>query len=330
MTYRVSQETVGGRTVCHLHDDATGASASVLPSFGFNLFDLRLPVAGQVRPIVVAEPGWAANPGRAGRNGTPVLFPFPNRIRDARYVFEGKQYQLVANKPPNAIHGFAIEANWEVVSHQADDSGASITGRFQISRNRPEDLARWPADAILEMRYTLAGQRLRLDVSVTNPSNTLLPWGFGIHPYFRLPFDPDGDRARTRIILPASQYWVLQDSLPTGERRPVDDRLDFRQGKPIDGLDVDDVLTGLLFEGEQGTCRLVDDALGAEFRLGFDRTIRELVVFTPPVGGGVIAVEPYTQTTDAIHLQTIGIEAGLRILPAGGSDSLLIFMETSG
>ena len=52
------------------------------------------------------------------------------------------------------------------------------------------------------------------------------------------------------------------------------------------GLKLDDVLTGLAFEGDRCTCRLVDEALGAEFRLGFDRHFRELVVFTPPFGEG--------------------------------------------
>jgi len=44
----------------------------------------------------------------------------------------------------------------------------------------------------------------------------------------------------------------------------------------------------------------------------------------------VLAVEPYTQTTDAINLQAKGIDAGLRILKHGAQDSLRITMETLG
>jgi len=54
MAFRVETRTRGGKTVYSLHNDATGASASILPSYGFNLFDLRLPLAGQVRPVLVA------------------------------------------------------------------------------------------------------------------------------------------------------------------------------------------------------------------------------------------------------------------------------------
>src|SRR5258708_2975231 len=128
-------------------------------------------------------------------------------------------------------------------------------------------------------------------LTVSNPSAEELPYGFGIHPYFRLPIVPGGDPDRTRVVLPASNYWVLDGYIPTGEIRPVDDRLDFRKGQPRTHLKLDDVLTGLAFERDQCVCRLVDQALGAEFRLGFDRNFRELVVFTPPPPmDGVIAV----------------------------------------
>ena len=159
-----------------------------------------------------------------------------------------------------------------------------------------------------------AGRQLSMTVTVSNPTAANLPYGFGIHPYFRLPFSPGGDPAQTQVILPASKYWVLKDFLPTGEIRPVDSRLDFRTGKPRNGLELDDVLTGLQYHDRRGLARLVDLEKKAEFRLTFDDGIRELVVYTPPQKPDVLAVEPYTQTTDAINLQSQGKDAGLRLL----------------
>jgi aldose 1-epimerase len=327
MSYRVSTEQVGGRAVLKLHDDASGASASVLPSVGFNLFDLRLPVAGKVRPVVASTDDFAKDPTKPSHSGTPVLFPFPNRIREGRFTFAGKTYQLPANNGPNAIHGFAIAANWDVVEHKADASGAVVAGRYQISKHSPAMRALWPTDGILDMRYRLAEGRLTLDVRVSNPTGDDFPYGWGIHPYFWLPLDPSGDPAKTEVILPASEYWALKDLLPTGERKPVDARLDFRKGQPLKGLKLDDVLTGMHAQG--GVCRLVDRALGAEFRLGFDKNIRELVVFTPPwFAARSIAVEPYTQATDAINLEPRGIDAGLRVLKHGEAHEFAITMET--
>jgi aldose 1-epimerase len=330
MAHRVSTENRGGRTVYTLHDDDTGASAAILPSYGFNLFDLRLPVNGRVRPVLHAAPDFADNPRAAGGNGTPVLFPFPNRIARGRFTFQGKAFELRANNGPNAIHGFAISAPWDVVGQSTEGGAASLTGRYQISVNSPEMRRHWPTDAALQIRYGLAGRRVTMTVTVTNPTADDLPYGFGIHPYFLCPFIPGADQAQTRVTVPATRYWVLDEFIPTDERRPVDARLDFRKGQPMKGLKLDDVLTGLAFDGDRCVCRLEDLMLKAEFRLIVDRNTRELVLYTPPGNGGVLAIEPYTQTTDAVNLAARAVDGGLRVLGHGMSDTLTIAMETAG
>jgi aldose 1-epimerase len=335
MRYRIGTEKVGERAVIRLFDDESGASAAVLPSYGFNLFDLRLPAAGATRVILDSFDDFAANPRSAGRNGIPILFPFPNRIGGATFAFGGKTYTLPSNNGANAIHGFAIDAPWDVVEHAATADGAVVVGRYQISKQSPDRLEQWPSDAAIEVRYTLAGRRLTLEATVSNPSGSDLPYGFGIHPYFRIPLTgAEGrDLKRTRVILPASEFWVLDQFLPTGERRSVatEPRIDFREGQTVEGLKLDDVLTGLIPDAEgRYVCRLVDEALGAEFRLGFGVPFRELVAYTPPNAPGVIALEPYTQTTDAINLASRGIDGGLRVLKHDERETLTITMETVG
>ncbi len=326
MAYRIGTEQRGGGTVYQLFDDDNGASASVLPSYGFNLFDLRLPAGGDVRPLVAAAEDWADNPRSPGGNGTPVLFPFPNRIKDARYSFQGKDYQIPANHGANAIHGFAIKAPWEVVEHTTGENGARLTGRYRISQQTPEVLSSWPTDGVLEITYTLAGAASRSTrLSPTRPTRRS-PTASGFTPTTGSRSSPDGNPDQTTVVLPASETWVLEDFIPTGERRPVDDRLDFRKGQSMAGLKLDDVLTGL--EGDPRVCRLIDKALGSEFRIVFGTEFREIVAYTPPGPGGVIAVEPYTMTTNAINLQARGVDAGLRVLQHGERNELRIVMET--
>jgi aldose 1-epimerase len=329
MAFQIGTESRGGGTVYTLHDESTGSSASILPASGFNLFDLRLPLAGKVRPVLVSASDFAERPRGGAGNGTPILFPYPNRVRAGLFQYNGRSYRLPIGMAPNAIHGFAVSAPWDVVEHKATATEAFVTGRYEIAKNTPKMRPNWPTDAVLQVRYALAGRTLSMTITITNPSADELPYGFGIHPYFRLPFDPGGDPQATRVILPAAQYWVLDHFLPTGERREVTERLDFRSGQPRKGLKLDDVLTGLAFDGDWCISRLVDDGLKAEFRLSFDRGFRELVVYTPPADG-VIALEPYTQTTDAINLDAKGVDAGLRRLGHGGSDTLRIRMETTG
>jgi aldose 1-epimerase len=330
MSFRIETQIKGKNVVHILHDETSGASASILPSYGFNLFDLRLPAAGQVRAIVVSAPDFADQPAHPAGNGTPILFPFPNRIRDGRYTFQGRSYQLPATNGPNAIHGFAMTAAWDVFEHRATDSEAFLIGRYQLSKHSPAAGSLWPTDAMLTVRYGLADRRLSMTATVSNPTANQLPYGFGIHPYFRLPFPPGGDVRRTQVILSASKYWALKDFLPTGEIRSVDARVDFRKGQAMQGLKLDDVLTGLEYKQRRGMAQLIDLDKKAEFRLTFDNSFRELVVYTPPNKPDVLAVEPYTQTTDAINLQAKGIDAGLRVLGHGRQDTFTITMETAG
>ena len=330
MSTRVEQADQNGRTIFTLIDESTGASAAITPSYGFNLFDLRLPSAGEVRRVIVARDDFAAHPDKPGRNGIPILFPFPNRIRDGRYSFEGKDYTLfIEPDKEHAIHGFAIAAPWDVVDQGATADGAFLVGRFQIARNAPDRLDSWPTDGILTVRYDLGGRRLRMTITVENPTKRNLPFGFGIHPYFRLPFVA-GTPERGQLVLPAAEMWLLDSGLPTGARVPVDSRVDFRSGGSTAGRHLDDVLTGLSFSDDLCTCRLVDEDLGCATVLSFDRTFRDLVVFVPPHDDTLVAVEPYTQTTDGINLEARGVDAGVRILGPGESLTMRIAIESEG
>src|SRR5438034_969248 len=74
--------------------------------------------AGPALDLLYADPDLFHN-GRPTRSGIPILFPFPNRIRDGRYSWDGKSYQLPLNDPTrlNAIHGFACRHPWRVAGH---------------------------------------------------------------------------------------------------------------------------------------------------------------------------------------------------------------------
>lgn len=328
MACTVTHEERGGRTVYTLTDEKSGATASILPSFGFNLFDLRLPVRGSLARIIIADEGWEKDPKNAGRNGIPILFPYPNRIKNATYSWANKSYTLPVNNGKNSIHGFAIDAPWQVVSTKGTETEASIIGRFHMMTASPKAQGAWPTDAVLEIDYTLSGRTLTLNATITNPTATPLPWGFGIHPYFRIPIVKGTPLEQGHVQLPAGEYWVLDDFVPTGEKKPVDARLDFRKPQPMTGLKLDDVLTGLTFDGATGVAKLIDSKLNSEIRIEYDKSIRELVVYTPPGDGDIISIEPYTQTTDAINMASNKIDGGLRVLDHGQSSSLRISFST--
>ena len=140
-----------------------------------------------------------------------------------------------------------------------------------------------------------------------------------------MPLTAETDTSKSKIVIPAARRWELEGFLPTGRQTPLPAELDFRQGLPLAGLKADDVLTGLEHGSDGSTeCHLIDETIGREVFLAASPEFTELVVFTPSWNPNAIALEPYTQTTDAINLAARGIEGGLKVLPPGSSARALI------
>jgi aldose 1-epimerase len=293
----------------------SGATAQILAEVGFNLFQLQLPVGSRTVDVFDAATDFAATGQSPNHNGIPLLFPFPNRIRGGRYTWQGREYVLDAvhqDGQGNAIHGLVIDRPWRVVHR--DERAAH--GQFQLSVDAPERRPLWPADFLIEVQYQLRNAALRCDVRVVNPDRVPLPFGFGTHPYFRVPLSAGSRRGDCLIQAPAAEEWELVGCLPTGKRLALSGRKDLREGQELEGLKLDDVLTGLPDDGEPIESIVMDPSAGLQVRQVFDSAFRELVVYTPPHGRSV-CLEPYTCTTDAIHLAERGIDGGWRTLAPG-------------
>lgn len=297
-----------------LHDRHYDSRARILPAVGFNCFSLQIPVNGEVVEALDAEAGFENGDKRGTRSGIPWLFPFPNRIEKGRYHWKGTDYQLpVSDAFGNAIHGFVMDRPWRVVVADAQTAVAE----FQLSIDAPDRLALWPSDFLIEVRYTLRQACLRADIRIVNAGDHALPWGLGTHPYFKTPLGANSQFGQCLVQVPAAATWELTDCLPTGRTLPVEPAKDLRQGAALEGLKLDDVLTGIDHTSGTVVTSLFDPAAGVMVTQVTDRIFRECVVFTPP-GRPCVCIEPYTCVTNAINLEQQGIDAGWRVLPVGG------------
>jgi aldose 1-epimerase len=332
MGFAVRQETRpagGGRTAeLVVLEDGAGGQACVWPALGFNCFSWRLAYRGGALDLLYADPGLFTEPDpRPTRSGIPVLFPFPNRIRDGRFQWAGKEYRLPPNDPAkkNAIHGFTCRHPGRVIGQGTDAGEAWVRGAFRASQDAPGAWALWPADYQIELTCSLGDGRLRLEAHVHNPDSVPLPFGLGYHPYFHTPFTPTGKAEDCTATVPAWSFWALEDSLPTGQKQPVAGDRDLNTPKPCTALNLDDVLTDLPPAPQSGGPheRAVLRDGPAALRVLCSEDFTDLVVFTPP-HRHAFCVEPYTCTTDAVNLQAGGVEAGWRVLPPGGRWSSVV------
>lgn len=305
--YRASRAEREGLEVLTLEGPG-GARAEIAPSLGNNCFafGVRRPV---LEPIGIAELRTFS-----GGRGIPILFPFPNRIRDGRYSFAGQDFTA---EP--ARHGFVRDKAWTV-----EELGVGAESAFLRSSLRAADcgdaiLGQFPFPFRLEVTYTLRGATLEMATLVVNEGERPMPWGFGIHPYFRKP-------AGGSLEVPAEWRWELEDFLPTGRRLPVEGPYDLHRAA-LEGLAVDDVFSGLS-PGEV-SCRLSDPENGVATVIRFrGDDFPNVVVFTPPAPREAICIEPQTCPTDAFNLAARGVPgAGMRVLAPGASAWLRLSLE---
>lgn len=299
--YSVNSEIREGVEVFSL-GEGKRAHAEIAPALGNNCFAFR------TREHVLELIQFAEFSKRPTSYGIPILFPFPNRIRDGKFSFQGEQYAV---NPPR--HGFVRDKSWQVDSHGASvEAGAWLTSSFEAADYPAEILQQFPFPFRLEVTYRLKDARLQIETLVKNTGARDMPAGYGIHPYFRRP-------SSGTLTVPARQRLELAETLPTGKLLDVADRYDLRGAADINELNLDDIYTGVEADGDGLTrCVLIDEENKLKTVVEFSRVeFPYVVVYTPPAPRQAICVEPNTCPTDAFNLQTRGVESNVLTIGAG-------------
>ncbi|HOX40565.1 MAG TPA: hypothetical protein PK263_00040 [bacterium] len=257
--------------------------------------------------------GYVVESEKTGSMGD-VLFPFPGRIEDSKYEFEGQSHELSGLKQKNghAIHGFAKLAEWRVV-HESEDS-AKLS--FVITK---EDYAPkgFPFDLVLILEYSLSVTGVHCKATVENVGETNAPFGLGFHPYFTL----DGKKVDDLILKVAAQKLVEFDASlkPTGKFIDVPaTELNFQNPKQIGDMVIDNCFTSLIYD-ERGFCTTeIMDSDGNKIFIWQDENLPYLQLYSADTIGEKkrrcgLAVEPQTCTGFILNKP----EMGLRILSPG-------------
>jgi len=240
------------------------------------------------------------------------LIPWPNRLEDGVYTFDGDEQQLALSEPAkhNAIHGLVRWSNWSVVEHERHRA---------VMGHRLHPQPGYPFGLDLSIAYSLSPAGLRVTTTATNLGPKPCPYGAGAHPYLTVGTERLDDATLT---VPADT-WLPTDGrgIPLGEK-PVDGTpYDFRAARTIGATQLDTGYTNLLRD-EDGLARVqlsLGDG-GAAVALWLDRSYPYLMVFTgdslpePQRRRRGLGVEAMTCAPNALRSG-----AGLQILESGSS-----------
>lgn len=256
---------------------------SLAPNHGARLISLSFKHQNTIHPVL-----WEVTPDEC-KSGewckNEILFPFPNRIEDGRFVFKEKEYQFPINEVPlnNALHGLVRMKAFEVESQKIIDETAIMILKYDYDGS----LDYYPFPFIFKVKYHYSKHQLTTTFTIENTGIDVLPFGLGWHPYFKL-----GDTLENVVLkIPEADHLLLGErNLPTGDEQKFS----------VTDLQLQD--------WELDDCfRLIDKKISYELS-GKDITIamvgaqeyNYLQLFTPK-GKGSVAIEPMTSGVNVFN-----------------------------
>jgi len=246
--------------------------ALIAPGFGGSLQELSVEGVTVIEGSTLNAQGFKDYLSNC-RSG--VLIPFPNRVADGCYRFQGKKYQLEINEPENghAIHGLVYDRSFSVV--RQDKKQMVLQSNYPGSEGFP-----FPFECTLH--YQLSESGFTMSVKLVNSGKMDIPFGMGWHPYFTV-----NDLDQCRI------------GLKTLSRYPCDDRMIPKEPKEFvqDGFALSGrVLDEAYFLG-QPEVELLSTAYSMKMLLPKDSYLQ---LYTPP-GRKRIAIEPMSCIANAYN-----------------------------
>lgn len=150
---------------------------------------------------------------------------YANRIADAKFTLEGKEYKLFANNGKNSLHGG--KKGFDKVVWKAKQTDAKDGVGVEFSYRSPDGEEGYPGNMDVRVTYTLTdANELRIDYSAKTDKTTVV--NLTHHSYFNLAGHGSGDILSHEMMIDAEKYTPVNEGLiPTGKIEPV-------KGTPLD------------------------------------------------------------------------------------------------
>jgi aldose 1-epimerase len=173
-----------------------------------------------LKDYVDSSPYFGAIIGRVG-----------NRIANAKFSLDGKEYKLDANNPPHSLHGGKKGFDKQVwkASPRIIKDNPKLTLSY-VSKDGEEG---YPGTLTVTVEYTLKDNALMIDYTAYTDKAT--PVNLTHHSYFNLSGHNAGEILNHDLMIFADKYTPGDKTLiPTGKIEPVEGTpLDFRMSTPI-------------------------------------------------------------------------------------------------
>lgn len=221
-----------------------------------------------------------------------VLVPWPNRIRDGRYSFDGADLQLAISEPKfgNASHGLLRFGTYEPIE-QSDER--LVLGADVVPQTG------YPFHLRTRVTFSLQRDGLHVAHDIENIGATTAPVALGVHPYLQI-----GGVATADLVVRSTgtTTLVLDDRNIPVDEIPVATGTDLRAGVRLGDAALDNGYRGLPRDAEGRARHTLTAPDGARVELWQDEGFRWVQVFTTDRYPGqplAVAIEPMTAPANA-------------------------------
>jgi aldose 1-epimerase len=206
-----------------------------------------------------------------GAHGAPLV-PWPNRLADGAYSFDGNRYQLAINEPDkhNAIHGLLRWRNWQAIEHEPDRV---------LMATRLHPLTGYPFLLDVQIEYALSSAGLSVTTTATNEGEMACPYASGQHPYL----SPGTGLIDTCTLQLEAASWVdtaNDRQLPTGTRATAGTPLDFSVATALGEQKLDTPFFDLARDSDQRAWVILTANDGTRAELWVDSAYEFIELYT--------------------------------------------------
>jgi aldose 1-epimerase len=239
----------------------------------------------------------------AGAMGCFPLVPYSNRIKDSRFEFEGRTIILPGTPPsdPHFEHGHGWRNPWTI----AERAENAVVLRYHHAADA------WPWDYEAEQAISLENGVLTITISVRNLSQSPMPLGFGLHPYF--PATP-----LARITTKVDGMWETDSEVLPTRLVSIPAYAD-----PANGLVTSKVELDTVFTGWSRRARIDWPELGRALEIEAEAPLNYMTLYTP-ANEPFFCLEPVSNITNAFNLERSAVETGQIILQPNAGQSALV------
>ncbi|MEW6755455.1 MAG: aldose 1-epimerase [Candidatus Latescibacterota bacterium] len=262
-------------------------SARITPGVGANLVSFQV---DGTELIHWDEAGFLSG---ESFTGAFTMFPTPCRLDNCAYEFEGRRIVQSKGGEKVFIHGLVRD---EAFGFRHE--GARLTSWIDVTPSHPVHEG-FPFSCRFGVTHALEESGLTVSFTLENRDRRNIPFGYGIHPFWRL----HGERRDVRVRVPCDHILDLQNLVPTGGCTPVQGTpLDLRAGRSLEGFYIDNAFWPRR-PGE--TAELSLPSIGRRIVFSASDNFPHMIVYAPE-GRPFVCVENLTTCPNAPNLVSAG------------------------